>query len=302
MRRGHRHEQAGHPELDQLVIGVVAGGGDRAVESGEIAAHRVGGAQADHPLRRFVGGAERRGERRDLDLAGLGQPGERPPGGLAHLGPLAERDQERRAVWVQAQFARRGGAVEQLAAVQQHDRADPVGALAQRHGRAHVLGLGELARLEHGVEGARAVERHPARAAPPQRPPAPDHGAARRQRPEQRLVGMGTVEDDQVGLGLADRRPQARAQAARPAVVVAGAGGRVRGDVLDREAHALDHRRGGRQGEEERLGAVAEPARDRHRAGQVAEPGAVRGREQDPRAVAGRGRLGQCPDAASVRS
>ena len=143
---------------------------------------------------------------------------------------------------------------------------------------------------------------HAARAPLPQRPPAPDRDALRPQRAEQGLVRVGAVEDDQGGVGLGDRRPQAAAQASRPPVVVAGARRRVRGDVLDRESHPLHHRRGGRERQEERFDPGVQAAGDRHRARQVPEPGAVGGGEEDPAPRRRRAGLAQRPDDARVRS
>ena len=282
----HRHEEARNAERDQLVKGVVAGGADRGVEGGEVAAHRVGGAELDHAVGDLAERRQRRGERRDADVVAPGEPAQAARGRLADLRALAERDEDVGPPAGQPELALGALAGEQLGAVEEHDRPDPMGAVAKRHGRAAVLGLGQLARLEHGVEGPGAAERDPARALTPERAPAPDRDAVGRQGAEQRLVGVGAVEDDRVGLGLGDQRAQPGAQAPRPAVVVAGDRGRVGGDVLDREPHLLDHRGGGGEGEEERLDLVAEPAGDRHRAGQVAEPGPVRRREKDPQAIA----------------
>ena len=283
--------------------GVVARGGDRGVEGVEVPAHRIGGLQLDdaggalanrwrvlvamrQQLATRRDGGDRGAQRRDLHPLIARQVPQATDGRLPHLRPLPQGDEHIGAPRLEPELGLGLGARQELRAVEEHDRTDAVGAAAQRDRRAAVLGLGQLARLEHRVEGAGAAQRHAARARLPQRPPAPDRDARGRQGPEQRLVGVGAVEDDHGRLGLGDHRAQAGAQAPRPAVVVAGARGRVRGHVLDRKAHLPDHRGRRREREEERLDLGAEPARDRHRAGQVAEPGPVGGGEEDPQASA----------------
>ena len=82
------------------------------------------------------------------------------------------------------------------------------------------------------------------------------------------------------GCDLGHDRAQAVARPERPAQVGPGSRAVVRSDVLDGEALVADHRRGGRERHEQRL-EVREAPRDRQRAGQVSEPGAVRRDEQD---------------------
>ena len=159
----HRHEQRRDAERDQLVKGVVAGGADRGVEGGEVAAHRVGGAQLDHPSGTSPSAAS-------AEESAATWTSSRPASRRRQrrvASPTSTPGRARRGRWSARRRARaRRGALagEQLGAVEEDDRPDPMGAVAQRHRRPAVLGLGQLARLEHRVEGAGAAERDPARA------------------------------------------------------------------------------------------------------------------------------------------
>ncbi len=159
----------------------------------------------------------------------------------------------------------------------------PVAPLARR---PPILRRRELARLEHGVEPVTAGERHRAGSPPPQAPATPDRQRHVLDRRHQRVPGQDPVEDQRPRRGLRDRRPQAGAEPARPAPVVSGPRAAVGGHVLDRKAEVPRHRGRLGEGEEERLDPRAQAPGDGHRAGHVAEAGAVRGHEQDPSVAA----------------
>ena len=230
-----------------------------------------------------VGGGERRRQRRDLDPVSAVEVRERAPGRLAHLLPLPERDEHvappRGRARARPRPRSRGSSSERSSST--------IG--PTRWARSRSATVGPASSDSASSPGSSTASKAPARPSGTRLEPRFHSGRRHQtavpacgQRAEQRLVGVGAVEDDHVRLGLGDHGPQPRPQAPRPAVVVARRRGRVGGDVLDREAHLLDHRRRRREGQEQRLDPVAEPAGDRHRAGQVAEPGAVRGGEEDP--------------------
>ena len=100
-------------------------------------------------------------------------------------------------------------------------------------GRAAIRARRELARLEHGVEGAAAVQRGAAGAGPPHRAPTPDRRrrAASAEDVRERPVGMDPVEDDQVGRELLDDVGAGRCAGAgsTPGRCLSRGGGRRRG-------------------------------------------------------------------------
>ncbi len=184
----HRHEQRRDAEGDQLVKGVVAGGGNGRVEGGEVAAHRIGGLQPDHPLGDLPQRGERRRQRRDLDAVVTGQPAQAARVGLGDLLALAEGDEHRGPARDQAQLG--------------------LGALARRAARR-----GRGARS--GPPGGRG--RGAPRSGPGPRPRPARRARARRRRRRRGRAGPGSSPASTAAAGTRPRhrRPAGRRAAPR---------------------------------------------------------------------------------------
>ncbi len=234
-------------------------------------------------------GGDRRREDGHLDAGAAGQMRNAALRQIPYLGALAEVHQHARRLRVEPEVA--GGVLtaEQVFVVAEDDRRNPVRRVAALSRRPAVLAVRELPRLQHGVEEGLTRQRAAVRPRLPHRAPAPHplRPARRRQRVDQALIGMRPVEDDHVRGGLREGRAQAAAQAPRPAPIAAGAGGGIRGHVLDREPLVADDRRRPRERQEQRIEAL-EAACDRHRAREVPKPGAVGRHEQDATGAVGR--------------
>ena len=176
---------------------------------------------------------------------------------VPHLLALAELDQHVQvAAGLEPQLALGVLALEQLRVVAEDDRVD---AHARRSRRATVAPRSSEAANSPGSstwsKNLVALERAEVRARLPHRAPAPDAvRVARRPASRRGAPGRdGRRRRRGPRVGLAQRRAQPAAKAARPAPVAPGAGGRIRRDELDREALLGDHRRRAGEGEEERL-------------------------------------------------
>jgi hypothetical protein len=263
----HRHEQGGYPQREQLVVGVVAGRGHHSVEGGVVPAHGIGGLQGRR-LHVLAGG--------EVAQAALRRTG--------HLGALAKGHEDVGAPRLEAELALGLGSRQQVLAAEVDDRRDHPRLVAVGDRRPAVVGRRDLARLEDVVERCRARQRSEVGPRLPHRPPAPDgpEPTPAPQGIEESEVRVRAVEDDERRIRLRDCRARAAAKPPRPPPFGPGARRAVRGAELDRKALLADDRRGRGHREDERLEAAVEPAGDRHRPGQVAEPGAVGGEEKYP--------------------
>ena len=192
----------------------------------------------------------------------------------------AEPDQDRRALGIEAQLGAGGKLVHGLAPVEQQDRLDPPPPIVIG-GLAATAGLGEVARLEHGIEVTGMARARPVRRGPA---PAPDERQAGMVAAglDQARIRQAAVE--QQGARVVERDHLAKL---RPERLIPALGRerqiRLTGGELDQVAEVIDHHaRGFGQGEEDRLDRGRASPGHGEQPGERAEAGAVRYEQDAP--------------------